>query len=156
MGDGLCRGARDDDVDGRLQLLGVLYTAGRQCVCVGVCGCVYGRGVWQRTLASSLTPCRLTPCRQRDWCSSFMVMGLDGSRRPWSIHDWMRSRFTGDISTLKLATRQHSAWCRLHRPRPAGTYGLYLPLPLSGLVISSGVCPPSKPAGTFPCACWPF
>lgn len=38
----------------------------------------------------------------------------------------------------------------------AGTHGLYTPLPLSGRVMLSGVWPPSKPAGTFPCACWPF
>jgi hypothetical protein len=40
--------------------------------------------------------------------------------------------------------------------RDIETYGLYFPLPLSGFVIDNGVCPPSNPAGTFPCACCPF
>lgn len=33
------------------------------------------------------------------------------------------------------------------------THGLYLLRPRTGVVISSGVCPPWKPAGTFPWAC---
>jgi hypothetical protein len=65
--------------------------------------CRSGRAL---TLAKSLTPCRLTPWMQRDFCSSFMVMGFEGSRRPWSIHDWMRSRLMGDISTWKLCAYQ--------------------------------------------------
>jgi hypothetical protein len=97
--DGFGGGARDDKVDGRSELLGVLPWA-----LAGQCGALH---VWERhTLASSLTPWRLTPWMQRDLCSSFMVMGLEGSRRPWSIHDCMRSRLTGDMSTLKLRVRQ--------------------------------------------------
>jgi hypothetical protein len=56
----------------------------------------------QRTLPSSFTPCRFTPCRHRDFANSFIVIGWLGSIRPWSIHDWIRSRLMGDISTLNL------------------------------------------------------
>lgn len=39
---------------------------------------------------------------QRDWASSRTVMGRVGSMRPWSIHSWMRSRFAGARSGVKL------------------------------------------------------
>jgi hypothetical protein len=91
--------------------------------------------VWERrTLASSLTPWRLTPWMQRDLCSSFMVMGLEGSRRPWSIHDCMRSRLMGDISTLKLRVRQfplHLCLFALHWHFPSDNSRIvFAPAPL--------------------------
>ena len=39
-------------------------------------------------LARSLTP-SLTLVTQRDWRSSLMVMGLEGSIRPWEIQSWI-------------------------------------------------------------------
>ena len=52
--------------------------------------------------ARSLTP-SLTLATQRDAPSSLMVIGSEGSRRPWSIQDWTFSRLTGVMSTEKLS-----------------------------------------------------
>jgi hypothetical protein len=73
----------------------------------------------QRTRASSFTPCRLTPCMHFELFSSLIVMSFVGLSRPWSIHDWMRSRLTGDISTLNLPNCQplHAILFSIPRPR---------------------------------------
>ena len=49
----------------------------------------------------SLTPSLILET-QLDMLSSLMVMGFEGSMRPWSIQDWILSRFTGIISSVWL------------------------------------------------------
>lgn len=39
---------------------------------------------------------------QRESPSSLIVIGRDGSMRPWLIQFWTRSRFSGVMSTTKL------------------------------------------------------
>lgn len=63
------------------------------------------RNCEKHTLPRSFTPCLLTPCRHRERFNSFIVIGCEGFSRPWSIQDCMRSRLTGDISTLNLEER---------------------------------------------------
>ena len=96
-GDGFGGGPGDDDVDCAAQLVGVLWMTLIRAIVGPVC---------EHTRPSSFTPCLLTPCRHRDDLSSFIVIGLEASSRPWSIQDCMRSRLMGDISTLKLPIHQ--------------------------------------------------
>ena len=63
-----------------------------------------GSFICSEPFASSLTP-SLTLLTQRDSQSSLMVMGLEGSRRPWSTQSWSLYRLRGFMSTEKLWTR---------------------------------------------------
>lgn len=48
---------------------------------------------------------------QRESPSSLIVIGRDGSMRPWLTQFWTRSRFSGVISTTKLyITWQKEIW----------------------------------------------
>ena len=60
-----------------------------------------GSLICSEPFASSLTP-SLTLLTQRDSQSSLMVMGLEGSRRPWSTQSWSLYRLRGIMSTAKL------------------------------------------------------
>ena len=51
--------------------------------------------------ARSLTP-SLMLVAQRESASSLMVMGREGSMRPWSIQAWIRSRLMGTMFSENL------------------------------------------------------
>ena len=63
-----------------------------------------GSFICSEPFASSLTP-SVTLLTQRDSQSSLMVMGLEGSRRPWSTQSWSLYRLSGFMSTAKLWTK---------------------------------------------------
>lgn len=112
---------------------------------------------------------------QRESPSSLIVIGRDGSMRPWLIQFWTRSRFSGVMSTTKLkyvAKKEFEAYVsskyewffwglllgggqKYNRERKEKKKKTYLAVrlfnPRIGFVSSSFVCPPLNPNGTFPC-----
>lgn len=62
-----------------------------------------GRDIFSAPRANSLIPSpTFEGLMQRESPSSLIVIGRDGSIRPWLIQFWTWSRFSGVMSTTKL------------------------------------------------------